>query len=151
MLFCIPFEANANDIKTIKVGERKGDITLDDVEVSPYQVVVHTTAPGQRIEPTEEEIEKLHSQRPEITKEAIRDMLGMYLNYPSIIVFNQDGKMLVGEGMPGSARFAVQGEEIETLFIFMFYDFNDRMQMADEGMSSDAADRADFAAEIRVQ
>ena len=37
----IPFEVNETDVKTIEVGEKKGNITLEDVVVSPYQVIVH--------------------------------------------------------------------------------------------------------------
>ena len=37
----IPFEINAADVKTIEVGDKKGNITLEDVVVSPYQVIVH--------------------------------------------------------------------------------------------------------------
>ena len=43
----IPFEINTTDVKTIEVGEKKGDITLEDVVASPYQVIVHATTPGE--------------------------------------------------------------------------------------------------------
>lgn len=39
--FVLPFEVNGTDVKTIEVGETKGNITLNDVVVSPYQVIVH--------------------------------------------------------------------------------------------------------------
>lgn len=43
----IPFEMNAADVKTIEVGEKKGNIMLEDIVVSPYQVIVHATTPGE--------------------------------------------------------------------------------------------------------
>lgn len=42
----LPFEVNETGVKTIEVGEKNGDIALNDVVVSPYQVIVHTTTPG---------------------------------------------------------------------------------------------------------
>ena len=34
----IPFEVNGTDVKVVEVGEKEGNITLDDVVVSPYQI-----------------------------------------------------------------------------------------------------------------
>ena len=173
----IPFEANANDTKTVKVGEKKGDITLEDVIVSPYQVIVHTTTPEQQPGLTDEMREKLLSQYPDMTDE---EMLSIYsgflpeklhLKYPDIdltdpellsfpglsyenyytVVFNQDGKILFWAGsMDGCTRSAVQGKQIETLYIFILDDFDNFVKIQEEGMSSSAADKAVIAAEIPV-
>ena len=53
--------------------------------------------------------------------------------------------------MPGRAGFAVQGKEIETLYVFIFDNFDDWIQMNQEGMNSSAADRAVISKEIHVE
>ena len=45
----IPFEVNGTDVKVIEIGEKKGNITLDNIVVSPYQVIVHATTPGEQL------------------------------------------------------------------------------------------------------
>lgn len=55
----VPFEVNATDVKTMEVGEKKGNIMLEDVVVSPYQVIVHATTPGEQRELTDDRREKL--------------------------------------------------------------------------------------------
>ena len=57
----IPFEVNGTDVKVVEVGEKEGNITLDDVVVSPYQVIVHATTPGEQRELTDDMREKLLS------------------------------------------------------------------------------------------
>ena len=51
----------------------------------------------------------------------------------------------------GAATFAVQGKEIETLHIFIFDNFDDLIQMEQEGMNSSVADKAIIAREIHVE
>ena len=51
----------------------------------------------------------------------------------------------------GAATFAVQGKEIETLHIFIFDNFDDWIQMEQEGMNSSVADKAIIAREIHVE
>lgn len=53
--------------------------------------------------------------------------------------------------MAGRAGFAVQGKEIKTLHVFMFDNFDDWIQMEQEGMNSSAADRAVISKEIHVE
>ena len=174
----IPFEANVNDTKTIKVGEKKGEITLDDVIVSPYQVIVHTTTPEQQPELTDEMREKMLSLYPNMTDAEMFSIFSGYLpeelllKYPDIkdianselfgfsvesykfydtIVFDQDGKKLYGDGgTSDSTWFAVQGKQIEALYIFIFDDLDDSAKMQEEGMTSSAADKAVLAVEIPV-
>jgi len=50
----IPFEVNETDVNTIEVGETEGNITLENVVISPYQVIVHATTPGQQRELTDD-------------------------------------------------------------------------------------------------
>ena len=173
----LPFEANGNDTKRMIVGEKKGNITLEDVIVSPYQVIVHTTTPEQQLGLTDEMREKLLSQYPDMTDEEMLSIVSGYLpeellsKYPDIdltdpelfdysglsyenyymAVFNQDGKILDLDGeSSGSTWFAVQGKRIETLYIFIFDDLDDGMKMQEEGMNSGAADKAVIAAEIPI-
>ncbi len=53
-----PFEVKRSDVKIIEVGEKKGNTTLEDVVVSPYQVIVHATTPGEQRELTDDRGEK---------------------------------------------------------------------------------------------
>ncbi|MBD5547586.1 MAG: DUF4179 domain-containing protein [Lachnospiraceae bacterium] len=148
----LPFEVNGADVKTIEVGETKGNITLHDVVVSPYQVVVHATTPGKQRELTEDRREKLLSENPDLTDEEMFEILGWSYEPCQTIVFNQDGEMLYSDiEMAGWAGFAVQGKEISTLHIFIFDNLDDWARMEDEGMNSSVADKAVIATEIRVE
>ena len=148
----LPFEVNETDVKTIEIGETKGNITLDDVVASLYQVVVHTTTPGRQRELTDDRREKLLSENPNLTDEEMFQILGWSYEPCYTIVFNQDGESLYPDiEMAGRAVFAVQGKEIRTLHIFIFDNLDDLVQMEAEGMNSSAADRAVIAAEVCVE
>lgn len=147
----IPFEVNATDVKTIEVGEKKGNITLEDVVVSPYQVIVHATTPGEPRELTDSIREKLLSENPDMTDAEMFELLGWSYEPCYTIVFNQDGEMLYSDTeLAGRVGFAVQGKEIKALHILIFDNFDDWMQMEKEGMGSSAADRAVMSKEIHV-
>ena len=148
----IPFEVNKTDVKTINVGEKKGNITLEDVVVSPYQVIVHATTPGEQRELTDDRREKLLSMNPDMTDAEMFELLGWSYEPCQTICFDQDGEMLYpGMEIAGAATFAVQGKEIETLHIFIFDNFDDWIQMEQEGMNSSVADKAIIAREIHVK
>lgn len=148
----LPFEVNGTDVKTIEVGETKGNITLNDVVVSPYQVIVHATTPGEQRELTDDRREKLLSQDPDMTDAEMFEILGWSYEPCQTIVFNQDGEILYPDiEMPGRAEFAVQGKEISTLHIYIFDNLDDWARMKEEGMGSSAADKAVFAKEISVE
>ena len=148
----IPFEVNTTDVKTIEVGEKKGNITLENVVVSPYQVIVHATTPGEQRELTDDRREKLLSKDPDMTDAEMFELLGWSFEPCQTICFDQDGEMLYpGMEMAGRAGFAVQGKEIEKLYVFIFDNFDDWMQMEKEGMNSSAADRAVISKEIQVE
>ena len=53
--------------------------------------------------------------------------------------------------MAGRAGFAVQGKEIKTLYSFIFDNFDDWIQMEQEGMNSSVADRAAISKVIHVE
>ncbi len=148
----IPFEVNATDVKTIEVGEKKGNITLEDVVVSPYQVIVHATTPGEQRELTDDRKEKLLSKDPDLTDEEMYALLGWSYEPCYTICFNQDGEMLYADmEMAGRAGFAVQGKEIKTLYIFIFDNLDDWSLTEQEGMNSSAADRAVISKEIHLE
>lgn len=148
----LPFEVNGTDVRTIEVGETKGNITLNDVVVSPYQVIVHATTPGEQRELTDDRREKLLSQDPDMTDAEMFEILGWSYEPCQTIVFNQDGEILYPDiEMPGRAEFAVQGKEISTLHIYIFDNLDDWARMKEEGMGSSAADKAVFAKEISVE
>ena len=148
----IPFEVNETDVKTIEVGEKQGNITLEDIVVSPYQVIVHATTPGEQRELTDDRREKLLSNDPDMTDEEMLEILGWSYEPCQTICFNQDGEMLYPDmEMAGRAGFAVQGKEIKTLYIFIFDNFDDWTLMSREGMNSSAADKAVISKEIHVE
>ncbi|MDE6985082.1 MAG: hypothetical protein K2O99_11205, partial [Lachnospiraceae bacterium] len=148
----VAFEANAADVKTIEVGEKKGNITLEDVVISPYQVIVHATTPGEQRELTDDRREKLLSKDPNMTDAEMLELLGWSYEPCYTICFNQDGEMLYADmEMAGSAGFAVQGKEITTLHVFIYDNLDDWTQMEQEGMHSSAAQKAVLAREIHVE
>ncbi len=147
----IPFEVNTTDVKTIEVGEKKGNITLEDVVVSPYQVIVHATTPGEQRELTEDRREKLLSKDPDMTDAEMYELLGYSYEPCYTICFIQDGEMLYADmEMAGRAGFAVQGKEIKTLYVYIFDNLDDWSLMEREGMNSSVAQRAVISKEIHV-
>ena len=148
----IPFEINAADVKTIEVGEKKGTITLEDVVVSPYQVIVHAATLREQKELTDGRREQLLSKDPDMTDAEMFELLGWPYEPCSTICFNQDGEMLHPDmEMAGRAVFAVQGKEIKTLYVYIFDNLDDWSLMEQEGMNSSAADRAVISKEIHVE
>ena len=148
----LPFEVNGTDVKTIEVGEKKGNITLDDIVISPYQVIVHTTTPGEQRELTDDRREKLLSKDPDLTDAEMLELLGWSYEPCQTICFNQNAEMLyLDTEMAGRSGFAVQGKEIKTLYIFIFDNYDDCLQMEQEGMDSSVADKAIISKEIHVE
>ena len=148
----LPFEVNGTDVKTIEVGEKKGNITLDDIVISPYKVIVHTTTPGEQRELTDDRREKLLSKDPDLTDAEMLELLGWSYEPCQTICFNQNGEMLyLDTEMAGRSGFAVQGKEIKTLYIFIFDNYDDCLQMEQEGMDSSVADKAIISKEIHVE
>lgn len=148
----IPFEVNATDVKTIEVGETEGNITLEDVVVSPYQVIVHAVTPGEQRELTDDRREKLLSKDPDMTDAEMFELLGWSYEPCYTICFDQNMERLYPDTeMAGRAGFAVQGKEIKTLYVFIFDNFDDWTQMEQEGMSSSVADSAVISKEIHVE
>lgn len=147
----IVFAVNNIDVKTIEVGEKKGNITLEDVVVSPYQVIVHATTPGEQRELTDDRREKLLSKDPDMTDAEMYELLGWSYEPCYTICFNQDGEQLYSDmEMAGRAVFAVQGKEIKTLYVYIFDNLDDWSLMEQEGMNSGAADRAVISKEIHI-
>lgn len=148
----IPFAVNETDVKTFEVGEKRGNITLEDVVVSPYQVIVHATTPGEQRELTDDRREKLLSKDPDLTDAEMYELLGWSYEPCQTICFNQDREMLYPDmEMAGRAEFAVQGKEIKTLYVYIFDNLDDWTQMEQEGMNSSAAARAVISKEIQVE
>ena len=146
------FAVNGTDVRIIKVGEKKGNITLEDVVVSPYQVIVRATTPGEQRELTDDRREKLLSKDPDMTDAEMFELLGWSFEPCYTICFNQDGELLYSDTeMAGRAGFAVQGKEIKTLYVFIFDNLDDWSLMEQEGMNSSAADRAVISKEIHVE
>ena len=148
----LPFEVNGTDVKTIEVGEKAGNITLDNIVVSPYQVIVHATTPGEHRELTDDWREKLLSNDPDLTDAEMFEIIGWTYEPCYTIVFNQDGEILHPDmERAGWAGFAVQGKATDTLYIFIFDNLDDWAQMESEGMNSSVADKAVIAKEIHVK
>ena len=148
----IPFEVNATDVKTIEVGETEGNITLEDVVVSPYQVIVHAVTPGEQRELTDDRREELLSKDPDMTDAEMFELLGWSYEPCYTICFDQNMERLYPDTeMAGRAGFAVQGKEIKTLYVFIFDNLDDGTQMESEGVNSSVADKAIIAKEIHVE
>ena len=128
------------------------DIMLEDIVVSPYQVIVHATTPGEQRELTDDRREKLLSKDPDMTDAEMLELLGWSYEPCYTICFNQDGEMLYADTeMAGRAGFAVQGKEIKTLHVFIFDSLDDWTLMEQEGMNSSVADRAVITKELHVE
>ena len=112
----IPFEVNETDVKTIEVGEKKGNITLEDVVVSPYQVIVHA---GWSYEPCSticfnQDGEMLHPDM-EMAGRAVFAVQGKEIKTLYVYIFDNldDWSLMEQEGMNSSAaEKAVISEEI---------------------------------------
>lgn len=134
------------------MGDKKGNITLEDVVVSPYQVIVHATTPGEQRELTDDRREKLLSKDPDMTDAEMFELLGWSYEPCYTICFNQDGELLYADmEMAGRAGFAVQGKEIKTLYVYIFDNLDDWSLMEQEGMNSSAAEKAVISREIHVE
>lgn len=112
----IPFEINAADVKTIEVGDKKGNITLEDVVVSPYQVIVHA---GWSYEPCSticfnQDGEMLHPDM-EMAGRAVFAVQGKEIKTLYVYIFDNpdDWSLMEQEGMDSSvADRAVISREI---------------------------------------
>ena len=112
----IPFGLNTTEVKTIEVGEKKGNITLEDVVVSPYQVIVHA---GSSYEPCSticfnQDGEMLHPNM-EMTGRAVFAVQGKEIKTLYIYIFDNpdDWTQMEQEGMNSSvADRAVITKEI---------------------------------------
>ncbi len=112
----IPFEVNETDVKTIEVGEKKGNITLEDVVVSPYQVIVHA---GWSYEPCyticfNQDGEMLHPDM-EMAGRAVFAVQGKEIKTLYVYIFDNpdDWSLMEQEGMNSSiADRAVISKEI---------------------------------------
>ena len=112
----IPFEVNETDVKTIEVGEKKGNITLGDVVVSPYQVIVHA---GWSYEPCSticfnQDGEMLHPDM-EMAGRAVFAVQGKEIKTLYVYIFDNpdDWSLMAQEGMNSSiADRAVISKEI---------------------------------------
>ncbi|MCI9101646.1 MAG: DUF4179 domain-containing protein [Lachnospiraceae bacterium] len=112
----IPFEINTTDVTTIEVGEKKGNITLEDVVVSPYQVIVHA---GSSYEPCSticfnQDGEMLHPNM-EMAGRAVFAVQGKEIKTLYVYIFDNpdDWTQMEQEGMNSSvADRAVITKEI---------------------------------------
>lgn len=96
--------------------------------------------------------EKLLSKDPDMTDAEMFELLGWSYEPCYTICFNQDGELLYADmEMAGRARFAVQGKEIKTLYVFIFDNLDNWSLMEQEGMNSSAADRAVITKGIHVE
>ena len=77
---------------------------------------------GEQRELTDDRREKLLSIDPDMTDAEMFELLGWSYEPCYTICFDQDGEMLYADTeMAGRAGFAVQGKEIKTLFVFIFF------------------------------
>lgn len=136
--------------KKKKYANRMRLVPIDSI-VSPYQVIVHATTPGEQRELTDDRREKLLSKDPDMTDAEMFELLGWSYEPLYTICFNQDGELLYADmEMAGRAGFAVQGKEIKTLYVYIFDNLDDWSLMEQEGMNSSVAEKAVISKEIHV-
>ena len=112
----IPFGINTTDVKTIEMGEKKGNITLEDIVVSPYQVIVHATTPGEPCSTIcfNQDGEMLHPDM-EMAGRAVFAVQGKEIKTLYVYIFDNpdDWSLMAQEGMNSSiADRAVISKEI---------------------------------------
>lgn len=155
----IPFTVDREAVRTIEIRKENKGYCLDKVFVSPYQVITYTDVPYVEQEITRDEYEKAMEEKTGgsgedvgISYEEYVEQMGKTYAQCSTLIFNQDGVQLQPtEEIRGRSVNAVQDMEISKLYIYVFDDFDDWIEMSENGMDSDAAERAVIAEEVDVK
>lgn len=154
----IPFTVDTKAAKTIPINQEKDGYCLKNVIVSPYQVITYTDVPYTEKEITREEYESVMKEKTGktedfgITYEEYVEQMSRTYAESYTIVFDQDGQKLVTtEEARGKAVQAVENRDISKLYIYIFDDFDAWAEMYENGMDSDAANRALISAEVNVK
>lgn len=164
--FDIPITVDTSDVKVIKVNQKsqgvEPEFTLNEVAVSPYQVVVNMDVPTLKNENFTKEIEDDIKNDKDLTdeeKEKVLEEIRSYPMFTNTLIYTQDGKELLGDWEYAEyAYFPVHNNDITKLKIFIFGDPENEDQSADsyismhkEGLGSSCADNAQITAEIDVK
>lgn len=157
--FDIPVAVDTSDVKVIRIDKKAegSDLKLNEVVVSPYQVVVNMDVPMVENENIDEAVEQVMKDG-NLTEEDKEEFIEAIKEYPMMIntlVYTQDGAPLqLANQYLDYAYFPVQNKDIEQLKIFVFgYDEDAEydMQMIKEGINSPAAEKAILTAEVDVK
>lgn len=158
--FDIPITVDTRDVKVVKIDKKAADseLKLNEVAISPYQIVVAMDAPMLENKYFTEEMKneiKNDETLSEEEKEKIIEEQEAYPMWTNTLIFNQDGeKMLADWEYGGLAYFPVHNKDIKKLNIFVFAEkeYGEEtqeyyMEMNKEGMNSPAAEKATIIAE----
>lgn len=157
----VPFSVDQESVQEIAVNKESNGYTIENVRISPYQVVAYVKAPVNTVEKdfSREDYEaKLGLSEGEEEEELSYEEFLAMLNQPTVqpcetVICNQDGELLAFGDMStttGITTFAVDGKELETLYIYVFVDAEDDLQ-AEGILDREAAEQeAVVSAEIKI-
>lgn len=154
----LPFHVDSEAEKTIRIGKEENGYRIDQVVVSPYQVITYTDVPYVKNAMTPEEFENMMREKTGgsdefgLTYEEYMERQGKVYQTCCTIVFNQDDEMLRRvEEYQGRCVSAVQGKEISRLYIYLVDD-KDALDKLDKGCErSEVAKVAAASAEVEVK
>lgn len=161
--FAIPFHVDTEATKEFEVKQEKDGFAIQNVFVSPYQVVTYIETPTTIIEKTITRTDyekKLGLQEgeeaPDMSYEQFVDAYGTSKKVTpcETVICNQDGEILPAQEMSttaGTTVFAVNGKEITTLHVYLFIDSDEKSDYQGIIDMEDAKNRAIVSAEILIE
>ncbi|MCF0228225.1 MAG: DUF4179 domain-containing protein [Parasporobacterium sp.] len=160
--FDIPLHIDENASYTVNSGKESSGMALDRVVVTPYQVIVYAyrQAPEIVVSSIDEidpyTVECLREMYPDADDDTLCSIYADYQNSITgkaapVVAFDKDGNKLqmLAESVTGNARFAVDGQDVSTVHVFVLPDDETWFDVYKFGGGMDAAkDAAVIAEEI---
>lgn len=133
----VPFITEEKENKRIAINETHDHIQIDELVITPYQVIVYGNNDSLEERVTEEIREEMLQINPNMMDGEMFDILGWNNVSYYITLFDQNGEKLnfVNESS-GEIRFATNGKEIDKLHILVFNSFEAWLQVEKEGEDS---------------
>lgn len=125
----IPFKVKESENRIISIREKKGNIEIDQLVITPYQAIVYGNNDSLQIDISEEEKQEILKNNPNMKDEEFFQLYGEEQVSYYISLFTQDGEKLnFVKGSSGEMRFATNGKEINELHLLVFDNFEDWLQ-----------------------
>lgn len=125
----IPFKVKESENRIISIREKKGNIEIDQLVITPYQAIVYGNNDNLQIDISEEEKQEILKNNPNMKDEEFFRLYGEEQVSYYISLFTQDGEKLnFMKGSSGEMRFATKGKEINELHLLVFDNFEDWLQ-----------------------